>query len=381
MSTAPRSVRRGVLEWEEAPQSGALCCLKPARWRRVHAECGGGELKLWPDLELALVPTHQTQDTEPLCSVNLLEPAPAKTAALRVAHRPPRYAFQVEAHGAKKLVLAALSAADMAGWLDAVAANGALAGAQADHQEAQIQADAIAMGPQPEPEPEPAKTADEIEALALRRHPSYVDVGDIPTWSQVGYEIIESLQGLEDVGYMPRERLNASIKLWRGDICRLNAGAVVNAANWKLVAGGGICGAIFAAAGLRELTAQCETLHPQGCKEGQTVVTSGCRLKSPYIFHTVGPQGPRPDVLRSCYTTCLDKASELGLGSIAFCMISTGIFGYPRRDATREALAAIRVWLECYDKSPPPPQIVLVVYKAEDETLYKTLLPTFFPMP
>ena len=120
---------------------------------------------------------------------------------------------------------------------------------------------------------------------------------------------------------------------------------------------------------------------PHGCKEGEVVVTSGCHLKARFIFHTVGPQKPNPAKLASCYTVCLDKANEMGLGSIAFCMISTGVFGYPREDATRCALTTIRGWLERYDSASPAPEVVLCVHSTEDELMYRRLLPTFFPMP
>ena len=123
----------------------------------------------------------------------------------------------------------------------------------------------------------------------------YVAVEDLPTWSSLGPQVIHEMTGdgesVPDAqGFMPQQRLNDCIKLWRGDITRLNADAIVNAANWKLVAGGGICGAIFAAAGKRELEAECAAQHSNGCAEGQTVVTSGCKLPARFILHTVGPQ-------------------------------------------------------------------------------------------
>lgn len=137
------------------------------------------------------------------------------------------------------------------------------------------------------------------------------------------------------------------IVIWRGDITRLDVDAVVNAANEKLEQGGGICGAIFAAAGPK-LTAACSKLG--GCPTGNTKVTPGFNLPSKYILHTVGPIYNRPKAelakkqLASCYLTCLDQATVFNMRSVAFCCISTGIYGFPKEDAARVAFGTIRSW-------------------------------------
>ncbi len=130
----------------------------------------------------------------------------------------------------------------------------------------------------------------------------------------------------------------------QGDITSVAVDAVVNAANTSLAPGGGVCGAIFAAAGpgLREA---CAALG--GCATGDAKATPGFGLPARWIVHAVGPvwqdgRHGEPAQLASAYTRSLAVADELGAGSIAFPAISTGIYGYPLEDATDVAVDAVR---------------------------------------
>jgi O-acetyl-ADP-ribose deacetylase len=134
------------------------------------------------------------------------------------------------------------------------------------------------------------------------------------------------------------------IQASQGDITAERVDAIVNAANTALRRGGGVCGAIFAAAG-PELDAACAAIG--SCATGEAVVTPGFALPARWIVHSVGPVwhgGDRdePELLASCYRRSLEAARDVGARSIAFPAISTGIFGYPRRAAAEVAVAATR---------------------------------------
>ena len=137
-----------------------------------------------------------------------------------------------------------------------------------------------------------------------------------------------------------------------GDITTMKTDAVVNAANTALRMGGGVCGAIFRGAGSGELQKACDAIG--GCPVGQAVISKGFCLPAAYIIHTVGPvwQGGGANeaaLLRNCYWNSLMLARKNRLKSIAFPLISAGIFGYPKQDALEIAQATIRSFLETED--------------------------------
>lgn len=139
------------------------------------------------------------------------------------------------------------------------------------------------------------------------------------------------------------------IQIVKADITSLDTDAIVNAANDGLWAGGGVCGAIFRAAGYERLRKACEEIG--GCPTGSAVITPGFDLKARFIIHAVGPvwQGGKnnePEKLYSCYIKSLELAMANGLHSIAFPLISAGIYGYPRDRAWETAIRAARDFLK-----------------------------------
>ncbi|MBV9661151.1 MAG: O-acetyl-ADP-ribose deacetylase [Acidimicrobiales bacterium] len=168
------------------------------------------------------------------------------------------------------------------------------------------------------------------------------------------------------------------VSAWQGDITRLDVDAIVNAANSALAGGGGVDGAIHAAAGRQELSAACANLG--GCEPGDAKATPGFALPATWIIHTVGPVwrgGAHGEerVLASCYRRSLEVADRLGARSIAFPAISTGVYGYPRRLAAEIAVSVLR------ETDSPIGRAVLVAFDRETTELYEQLLSAPRPAP
>ncbi len=156
----------------------------------------------------------------------------------------------------------------------------------------------------------------------------------------------------------------------RGDITREDVDVIVNAANEGLRGGGGVDGAIHRAAGSSVMEACRKIGH---CATGDAVITPAGKLKARRIIHTVGPvwnggKSGEPGLLRDAYRTSFRLAKREGLRSIAFPAISTGVYGYPKKEAAMIALAAGREFEEDFD------EIRFVCFSVGDLAIYKDIL-------
>ena len=165
---------------------------------------------------------------------------------------------------------------------------------------------------------------------------------------------------------------DSCLELVKGDITTQKTDAIVNAANRALSPGGGVSGAIHRAAG-PNLWEECRTLG--GCKTGEAKISKGYRLPAKYVIHTVGPvYGESPDdklYLSNSYKNSLCKASKNNIKSISFPSISTGIFGYPVKEASEVALNTIINYLR---KHPEIKLARMVLHSNEDLQIYKSTL-------
>jgi O-acetyl-ADP-ribose deacetylase (regulator of RNase III) len=226
-----------------------------------------------------------------------------------------------------------------------------------------------------EPDPLPewfTPLFDQILQYEMARRP-VVSIADLPT-------VAESFPG---TSYQSAE----NAVLWQGDITNLKADAIVNAANAQLLGcmqpfHACIDNVIHSAAGPQVREDCHKIIERQGNPEctGWAKITRGYNLPAKFILHTVGPIVPRGEVttlheeqLSNCYTACLDGASRIsGIRSVAFCSISTGVFGYPKILAAEAALKTVDDWLQ--DHPDTIEQVVFNVFLDEDLQIYEEIL-------
>lgn len=163
------------------------------------------------------------------------------------------------------------------------------------------------------------------------------------------------------------------IKLAKGDITKLKADAIVNAANTSLLGGGGVDGAIHRAAG-PELLTECKTLG--GCKTGEAKITNGYKLPAKWVIHTVGPvwsggKNNEDELLANCYRNSLRLAAQNYIKTIAFPCIGTGVYRFPKE---RAANIAVRQTEDFLKNNKTIESVIFVCFDEESFKIYKDLL-------
>ena len=167
------------------------------------------------------------------------------------------------------------------------------------------------------------------------------------------------------------------VSVIQGDITKVNADAIVNAANSSLMGGGGVDGAIHRAGGPLILE-ECRKIVARqgGCKTGEAVITTGGNLPAKYVIHTVGPvwnggKNNERSLLADCYRHSLQLAVDHGCRSIAFPNISTGVFGFPKQEAAKIAVETVNSFLA---EDHHIEKVLFICFDHENFKLYNDLL-------
>lgn len=224
---------------------------------------------------------------------------------------------------------------------------------------------------------------DEFRALVNTRPP--IPAGT--EWLAMQDELLEGMlseKGIASIDDAETGFADPRMRLWQGDITTLAVDAIVNAANSQMLGcwqPGHYCidNAIHTFAGVQLRCACADIMDAQGHEEptGHAKMTDAYNLPSKHVIHTVGPIANGASTtkhraqLAACYRSCLDLACEQGIESIAFCCISTGVFGFPQHDAAEIAIRTVRGWL---DKNDSEITVVFDVFGDDDRGIYRKLL-------
>eukprot|EP01083_Nonionella_stella_P015046 42109_1 len=194
----------------------------------------------------------------------------------------------------------------------------------------------------------------------------------------------KTIMNVENIACISKES-QSKLRLWQGDITTLKIDAIVNAANTQ---GLGcfvqdhkcIDNVIHRAAGPR-LRRECRQIFENGNRKqkenlptGTSIITKAYCLPSKYVIHTTGPVGEKPRLLKASYHSVLDLCKTHKIRSVAFCCISTGIFGYPQQNAAKVAISTVESWLNKSDNADCMDYVVFNVFTNKDRAIYEDLL-------
>lgn len=229
---------------------------------------------------------------------------------------------------------------------------------------------------------------EQFRALVNTREPKPASPEFLKVQDRV-LQLMVAEPGITEADELARTASDPRLSIWRGDITALRCDAIVNAANSALLGcwiPGHLCidNAIHTFAGVQLRLKCAQIMREQGYEEpvGRAKVTPAYNLPSRNIIHTVGPMTKgKPTLeqrkqLTQCYISCLDAACAAKAKSVAFCCISTGVFGFPQQEGAQIAVQAVKAWLDSRAAGEPggDMHVIFDVYTEQDENFYRAIL-------
>lgn len=229
---------------------------------------------------------------------------------------------------------------------------------------------------------------DQFRALVNTREPKPASPEFLKRQDRL-LQLMVAEQGITDASELPRVASDQRLSVWRGDITALACDGIVNAANSALLGcwiPSHLCidNAIHTFAGVQLRLKCAQIMQAQGYEEpvGRAKITPGYNLPAKHIIHTVGPMtkgaptAEQRKQLAQCYISCLDAASAAGLNSLAFCCISTGVFGFPQQEGASIAVQTVKAWLDSRKPGEPGANmhVIFDVYTEQDLAYYREIL-------